>query len=317
MKRRQVTTVTPNPAIDKTYWLEGLQPGRQNRVSRVRVDPGGKGINIARILKGYGLEVAALGFFGGIMGRELLNMLEKEGVQTAPVFVDEDTRTNTKIMDPTSGAETEINEPGPYVGEREQSLIEQHLADYALQSGYTVFSGSLPQGCPSEFYRRLIATAHQHGCKTILDTSGPALKEGIKAAPYLIKPNHHELSELIGREITTPATAVEAAAHLAAAYRIAVVVVSLGPLGAVMTSSEGAFHAIPPKVKPENTIGAGDSLVAGIIYGMVTDQPLAECLRLGVASGTLAVTNQGTSVAKPQIEEVLALEKQVELKRLD
>ena len=200
LKRRQVTTVTPNPAIDKTYWLEGLQPGRQNRVSRVRKS-GRKRDQYCPYPQGYGLEVAALGFFGGIMGRELLNMLEKEGVQTAPVFVDEDTRTNTKIMDPTSGAETEINEPGPYVGEREQSLIEQHLADYALQSGYTVFSGSLPQGCPSEFYRRLIATAHQHGCKTILDTSGPALKEGIKAAPYLIKPNHHELSELIGREL--------------------------------------------------------------------------------------------------------------------
>ena len=159
-------------------------------------------------------------------------------------------------------------------------------------------------------------TAHQHGCKTILDTSGPALKEGIKAAPYLIKPNHHELSELIGREITTPATAVKPrpfGCGISYCRRRRL----FGAAGCCDDKFRGAFHAIPPKVKPENTIGAGDSLVAGIIYGMVTDQPLAECLRLGASLRTLAVTNQGTSVAKPQIEEVLALEKQVELKRLD
>ncbi|MBA2133888.1 1-phosphofructokinase [Capillibacterium thermochitinicola] len=317
MKKRQVTTITPNPAIDKTYWLEGLQPGRQNRVSRVRVDPGGKGLNIARLLKGYDLEVAAIGFFGGIIGRELIHMLRTEGVEITPVFVDGNTRTNTKIMDPTSGEETEINEPGPYVGAGEQKQLLQLLSDYAVQSGYTVFSGSLPQGCPADYYRDLIATAQTFGCKTLLDTSGAALREGIKAAPDLIKPNQQELSELLGREITTPAMAAEAAMELRRAYGIAVVVVSLGALGAVMASEEGTYHAIPPKVKPENTIGAGDSLMAGFIYGMVSDRPLAECLRLGVASGTLAVTDQATSVAKPQFEAVLAMEKRVELKRLD
>lgn len=317
MQKRLVTTITPNPAIDKTYWLEGLQPGRQNRVSRVRVDPGGKGLNIARLLKGYGLEVAALGFFGGIMGRELIHMLEKEGVAITPVFVAENTRTNTKIMDLTNGEETEINEPGPHVDTEEQKQLEQYLSAYAGQSGYTVFSGSLPRGCPDDYYRGLIATAHQHGCKTLLDTSGLALREGVKAAPYLIKPNQHELAELLGREIATPAAAAEAAAQLGQASGIAVVVVSLGALGAVMASKEGTFHAVPPKVKPENTVGAGDSLVAGFIYGMVAEQALAECLRLGVAAGTLAVVDQATSVAKPRLEAVLAMAEKVELKQLD
>lgn len=316
MEKRQVTTVTPNPAIDKTYWLAGLQPGRPNRVSRVRVDPGGKGLNIARILKGYGLAVAALGFFGGIIGRELINMLLEEGVAIDPLFVDENTRTNTKIIDPTTGEETEINEPGPYIGAREQNQLFQCLADYAAKSGYLVFSGSLPQGCPPDFYQRLITTAKDYGCKTILDTSGEPLRAGILAAPYLIKPNQHELSELLGREIATVDAAAVAAADLRKAYGIEVVVVSLGGLGAVMASDEGAFHASPPPVKPVNTVGAGDSLVAGFVYGLVSGYTLAECLRLGVASGTLAVTDQATSVAKPRVEATMAMGERVELKRL-
>lgn len=316
MTNRQVTTITPNPAIDKTYWIEGFRQNRQNRVSRVRVDPGGKGLNIARILKGFGLETSALGFFGGVMGRELIDMLTQEGVKIAPIYVAGNTRTNTKIMDPLSGEETEINEPGPVIAEKEQDQLRQHVQDYAAGSKYMVFSGSLPPDCVDEFYAGLIAAAKKHHCRTILDTSKAALREGIKAAPYLIKPNHLELSELLGREINDPTAAATAAVELSRNYGIEVVVVSLGGLGAVLTGKEGAFHAIPPRVKPQNTIGAGDSLVAGIVYGLVSAYPLVECLRLGVALGTLAVTDQATSVSKPQVKAMMEFSKAVEIRRL-
>jgi 1-phosphofructokinase family hexose kinase len=316
LNNRQVTTVTPNPAIDKTYWINEFRANKQNRVSRGRIDPGGKGLNIARILKGFGLEGTALGFFGGMIGRELINLLTEEGVNIAPVFTNANTRTNTKIIDPASGKETEINEPGPFIGEREKDQLRQYVQDYAAKSAYLVFSGSLPPGCEPDFYAGLINTAKKFNCKTILDTSEVALQEGIKAAPYLIKPNHHELSELIGSKIENPAAAAAAATKVRNAYGVEEVVVSLGDLGAVMAIESGAFHAVPPKVKSENTIGAGDSLVAGLIYGMVLGYSPVECLRLGVAAGTLAVTEQGTSVSRPQVEAVMNFVKTVEINRL-
>lgn len=316
MNSRKVTTLTPNPAIDKTYWINGFRANKQNRVSRVRIDPGGKGLNIARILKGFGLEVTALGFFGGMVGRELINLLTEEGVSIAPVFINANTRTNTKIIDPVSGKETEINEPGPLIGEREKDQLRQYVQDYAAKSAYLVFSGSLPPGCEPDFYQGLINTAKKFNCKTLLDTSDVALREGIKAAPHLIKPNHHELSELIGSKIESPAAAAAAATKVRNDYGVEEVVVSLGGLGAVMATDNGVFHAIPPKVKPENTIGAGDSLVAGLIYGMVLGYSPVECLRLGVAAGTLAVTDQGTSVSRPQVEAVMNFVKTVEINRL-
>lgn len=316
MNNRQVTTVTPNPAIDKTYWINEFRANKQNRVSRGRIDPGGKGLNIARILKGFGLEGTALGFFGGMIGRELINLLTEEGVNIAPVFTNANTRTNTKIIDPASGKETEINEPGPFIGKREKDQLRQYVQDYAAKSAYLVFSGSLPPGCEPDFYAGLINTAKKFNCKTILDTSEVALQEGIKAAPYLIKPNHHELSELIGSKIENPAAAAAAATKVRNAYGVEEVVVSLGDLGAVMAIESGAFHAVPPKVKSENTIGAGDSLVAGLIYGMVLGYSPVECLRLGVAAGTLAVTEQGTSVSRPQVEAVMNFVKTVEINRL-
>ncbi len=316
MNSRQVTTITPNPAIDKTYWIDGFRANKQNRVSRVRIDPGGKGLNIARILKGFGLEGTALGFFGGMIGRELINLLTEEGINIVPVFTDANTRTNTKIMDPVSGEETEINEPGPLIGETEKKQLRQYVQEYAAKSAYMVFSGSLPPGCEPDFYQGLITTARKFNCKTILDTSEVALREGIKAAPYLIKPNHHELSELMGRKIESPAAAAAAATRVRNAYGVEEVVVSLGGLGAVLAASGGTFHAISPKVKPENTIGAGDSLVAGLIYGMASGHPPVECLRLGVAAGTLAVIDQGTSVSKPQVEAMMDFVKTVEINRL-
>lgn len=316
MDDRLVTTITPNPAIDKTYWIDGFRPNRQNILTRLRTDPGGKGLNIARILQGFGLKVSASGFFGGVTGKELLGMLAQDGVKIDPVLINGDTRTNTKIIDPESGAETEINEPGPYISEAEQDRLRQYVREYAAKSEYMVFGGSLPRGCAAHFYVDLIQTAQEYDCKTILDASKAPLQEGIQAAPYLIKPNQHELSEVLGREIGAASSAAEAGVLLRKTYGIEVVVVSLGELGAVLAGEDGVFHAVPPKVRPQNTIGAGDSLVAGLIYGLVSGYRLVDCLRLGVACGTLAVTDQATSISKPLVKAMTEFSKGIEIKPL-
>lgn len=316
MRKWQVTTVTPNPALDRTYWLEEFQPGRQYRAGRGKVDPGGKGINIARVLQGYGLEVAALGFFAGLSGQELLRLLAAEEIKTQPVLVEGETRTNTKIIDPAGQTLTEINEPGPSVGEGEIDQFQWYVADYAANSRYMIFAGSLPRNCPPDFYGRLIRTAKQSGCRTLLDTSGAALAEGSKAVPYLIKPNQQELAGLCGREIGTAPAAVAAAAEVRKAYGVEAVVVSLGAQGAVLVEQKGAYLAVPPEVKVKNPVGAGDSLVAGLVYGLLAGYSLPESLRLGVADGTMAVLDEATSMAKPRVETALAFWKEVELKRL-
>ena len=316
MNNRFVTTVTPNPAIDKTYWIPGFTNGKNNRVNRLRIDPGGKAINIARILGGFGVEVQALGFFGGISGRELIKMLEDDNLTIDPIFVSGETRTNIKIIDPQFNNETEINEPGPFITEEEKIIMGQKIDHYAQQSKFLVFAGSLPEGCPPEYYGELILLAKKYGCKTVLDTSEAALREGLRFSPFMIKPNQYELSELWGREISTEETAAAAAEDFRKTYKIEVVVVSLGERGAVLACDEGTFHARPPVVKPQNTVGAGDSLVAGIVYGLILGYSLSKSLCFGVASGTLAVTELGTSVLRPNAKKVSTFMKSIVIKRL-
>lgn len=317
MDSRLVTTITPNPAIDKTYWIPGFTKGINNRVNRLRIDPGGKAINIARILGGFGIRVKALGFFGGNSGKELLKMLESDNLIIEPIFVQGETRTNIKIIDWKLENETEINEPGPFVTEKEKIFMRQKIDHYAQKSEFLVFAGSLPEGCQAEYYGELILLAKKYGCRSILDTSEAALKESLRFSPYMIKPNHHELSEIWGREISTEATAAIVAEEFRQAYKIEVIVVSLGGKGAVLACKEGTFHAIPPEIKPKNTVGAGDSLVAGIIYGLISGYPLIESLRFGVASGTLAVTELGTSVLSPDVKKVSNFMKSIVIRRLD
>lgn len=317
MLKKMITTVTPNPALDKTLWINNLGRGECNRVIASRQDPGGKGINIARILKGLNQDVLALGFFGGTIGRGLNESLQNQDISIDPVWINGETRTNIKIIEANQAIVTEINEPGPPVALAQQDELAIKVRIAAQNSSFIVFAGSLPEGCEVDYYVKLITETQNQGCKAVLDTSGPALKASLGASPYLIKPNHLELAELYQTEIGTVQEAVKAAQDLRQIHDIAFVVVSLGSQGAVCISDAGAYYAKPPQVKTANTVGAGDSMVAGLVYGLSCGHSAAEALRFGAAAATLAVMDAATSVSKPEAEMIIAMTKSIQIIRLD
>lgn len=316
-ERTMITTITPNPAVDKTLWIKDLARGQCNRVTALRQDPGGKGINIARILKGLNQTVLALGFFGGNVGRGLIDTLKSQAIAVEPVWVNGETRTNIKIIENTQTIITEINEPGPPVSATEQDELVAKVSDVSRKSSYAIFAGSLPEGCDPDYYVKLITAARKEGCKAVLDTSGAALKAGLKASPYMIKPNHLELAEIYQTEINTAQEAVKVAQNLRRVNAIELVVVSMGSQGAVLISDAGAYHAKPPKIKTANTVGAGDSMVAGLVYSLSSGHSVSEALRFGAAAGALAVMDAATSVSHPEAEKFLKITEAIRIIRLD
>ena len=276
-----IYTCTITPSLDYTTYLPDFTAGKLNRTGEVYYYPGGKGINVSRVLKRLGAENKALGFTGGFTGHYIEEFLKTEGVSTDFIEIDEITRINVKIK---SAQETELNGPGPQL---DASQLEQ-LASKAQQmqrGDWLVLAGSLPASIPEVYFTELAETCRKLGVKFVLDTSGPALPKLIHHAPFLIKPNQEELGELFGTEITSMAEAAFYAKKLVAAG-VQNVVVSMGGKGALLATSELLLQAKAPKGKAVNTVGAGDSLVSGFIASYVQHGDAEQAFRYGVASGS-------------------------------
>lgn len=309
-----ICTVTLNPAYDKTVEVQDLIPHEVNTILDVRFDPGGKGINVSRVLREMEHPTMALGIIGGDTGLFIRNHLESRDIPTGFVEIDQPTRTNLTVIDIDDPPATELNEPGPVVDERIILDVEKSILDSLYQSKFFVFAGSLPRGCPADTYCRLIDLVRRRGAIAILDTRDQALMEGVKAKPYMIKPNQSEASTLLGRKIET----LEDTAHACRDFikqGIKIAIISLGKEGAVMSCEEGTFKASPPKVKVESAVGAGDSLVAGVCMGLEKKMPIEDCLRLGVAAGTATATTPGTALCKKEVVD--AVFNRVEITSLD
>jgi len=299
-----ICTVTLNPAYDKTVTVKDLITHEVNVILDVRFDPGGKGINVSRVVKELGSQTKALGIIGGDTGLFLKNFLEGRGIVTDFVHVDQPTRTNLTIIDIDNPPDTKLNEPGPVIEESVLLKVEKTILDALNESKFFVFAGSLPVGCPDNTYCRMIDLVRQRGAIAIVDTRDGALRESIKSLPYMIKPNACEASALLGREVITPEEACVAAKEF---YKmgIKIAVISLGGDGAVMACDDGVFLGTPPKVKVESTVGSGDSLVAGICTGIESGLPLPDAFRLGLAAGTATATTPGTSLCKKDTVELI------------
>lgn len=291
-----IVTVTPNPAIDKTIWVEDCRLGRVNRVLRYRLDAGGKGVNISRLLARLGWATAALGFIAGNTGQYLDNLLRGMGIATDFVSVAGETRTNLKIIDPTTGRTTEINDPGPEVLPGEIELLRRKVAEAVSRGPLVVFSGSLPGGCPADLYAEMIAVTKASGGKAVLDAAGEALRLGAQAGPFLVKPNRQELEDLFGTRFRTQRE-VAAATRELLGLGAEVAVVSLGEQGALAASGRSLWRLIPPKVQVLNTVGAGDALVAVLVASLSGGKSLPEALRYAVAAGSAAVSEPGTGLS--------------------
>ncbi|MFG2294069.1 1-phosphofructokinase family hexose kinase [Streptomyces sp. NPDC048603] len=278
-----ILTVTLNTALDLTYRVPRLTPHSSHRVSEVRERPGGKGVNVARVLAALGHEVTVTGFAGGPAGEALRGALDG-GVRDELVGCAGNTRRTVAVVDAASGDTTQFNEPGPLISPAEWSGFLTRYDELLRGAAAVALCGSLPPGVPVGAYAALVRQARAAGVPVLLDTSGEALRRGVAARPDLIKPNTAELAELTGARDPLPAA-------LAARRRGAhAVVASLGPGGLLAATPEGIWQAAPPRALAGNPTGAGDSAVAGLLSGLAERLDWPERLARAVALSAATVT---------------------------
>ena len=291
-----IYTVTLNPALDKTVVIPHFRADTVNRVTNVRMDPGGKGINVSKVLAELGEPSVAFGFAGGAAGQTLRRMLAERGLESELYEADGETRTNLKIIDPASHTNTDINEPGPQVSATALEELLRRLLARIAPGDLVVLSGSLPSGAPADTYRRWTERCRQAGARVFLDADGEALARGLQAGPYLIKPNRDELSRLVGRPLSSCADIAEAAQGLFA-YGVRKIVVSLGGEGALYLTQGKMWQAQAVPVPVGSTVGAGDSMLAALALAAQRQMDLDQSIRLSMATGAANVMTSGTQPA--------------------
>ncbi len=297
-----ILTVTLNPSLDEWVYLPVLQLGDLNRAIRFVRYPGGKGINVARVVQELQERTLAVALAGGSDGKILSHLLTTQyQIPHRFVTVAGSTRNNYQIQTASPRAVTQINCPGPVTSRTSLHKLTRLLMRLGRRASCVVLSGSLPSGAPATMYRRMLTRLRLLRVPTVLDTSGPALRDGLLARPWLIKPNRQEAEELLGRRLRGVAQVASAATQLVKRGP-SVVIVSLGPEGAVLASGEQGqvLWAKPPRVPVDSPVGAGDSLIAGFVVGYQVTHLLHEALRLGVACGAACAMTPGTELCHRQ-----------------
>ncbi len=277
-----ILTVTLNPAIDKLYCVQQDVSGTVMRVETVSNTPGGKGINVAKVASLLGETACATGLVGGFNGQFIRARLHEQGVREAFCEVKGETRCCVNVRDRSTGQHTEYLEPGQPVIAAELAAFERAFKELLSQSSIVCISGSAPAGTPAGMYGKLITACRTAGVPVIVDTSGAWLVESVNARPTLIKPNTDEIAQVLGHSVHGFAAVIEAAKRLHA-DGIAYVAVSLGAQGSVLCCDAGVFRAAPPDITPVNTVGCGDSMVAGFAAALLRGYPAAETLRYATA----------------------------------
>lgn len=295
----RVCTVTLNPTLDITYVVDRVVNSGALRALSVEETPGGKGINVSRALKAMGMDSIVMSVIGGFTGDEVLHRLRLEGLVPQIVRIKNETRTNVVIFGEEDGQELTIRSAGPPVEETETEQICPLIARAAEDTEIFVLSGSVPPGVNVDVYRELVGEGKARGAKVILDSSGEPFRLGVEAAPFMIKPNIHELEELAGEELKEEERLVGYCRELVGGG-VQNVVVSMGRNGGLMVRGEGAWRGTVPDID-EDTVGAGDSLVAGLVKGLVEYRSVEEMFHMGLACGVSAVMNVGPGLCIPEL----------------
>ena len=312
MKQIPAVTVTLNPAIDQTLSVPGFAAGRVNRVAESRTHAGGKGVNVACCLADLGVEVAATGFLGAENADIFEASFAHRGIADLFVRIPGRTRVGIKIVDDRTRQTTDINFPGLAPEAEDLAELFERISLLAEPESWFVLSGSIPAGTPDVIYARMIERLQDRGGQVVLDTSGEPLREALASVPAVVKPNVEELGELLGRTLATTAE-VRAAGESLQARGVRLVVVSMGGDGAVFIDREQALLARPPKVEVRSTVGAGDAMVGGIVYGLIHGLPLADLARVATASGAYAVTRIGPGIEDREAHRKLIDQVEIEL----
>ena len=308
-----IATVTLNPSLDKTVTVEELVVDEANRWTSLRRDPGGKGINVSRVVHELGGETIAYGFIGGIDGETLKHLLQQQGVPFDFTPIMGEIRSNFIITDSKTHRQTRIDAPGPHILRYELSKLVQKVTHTKPKPDFLVFAGSVPPGIPADIYRQLIEKAKKSGIKTVLDSDNRWLKEGIIAKPNVIKPNVHEAEELLETNLRDEAAIVEAVKTLVN-QGIEVAAISRGKDGLIIANGEKILKVTAPQVEIRSTVGAGDSTIAGLVLKLSQGHGIEEACRWAVAAGTAATLTAGTELCRR--EDVEKLLPQVKVKRL-
>lgn len=301
---QKIVTLTLNPAIDKSTTVKAIVPDRKLRCSEPVFEPGGGGVNVSRAIKKLGGDSTAIYLAGGYSGKHLQHLLNLEGIESCVVDFEGQTRENLIVVDESSNSQYRFGMPGPALNNNEW---QKSLDILQGSSGvdYIVASGSLPKGVPEDFFGRLASIAKKVNAKLIVDTSGEPLRHAMNEGVFMIKPNLGELSNLQGIEELQEEDVLKAARAVIQKGGTEVMVISMGGSGAMLVTKDEAIEAPSPTVRKRSTVGAGDSMVAGMVLALSRGYSWMEVLQYGIAAGTATTMNPGTALCKKEDVERL------------
>ena len=302
---KTIVTMTLNPAIDKSASVDQVVAERKLYCKPPRFEPGGGGVNVSRAIKKLGGESLIFHSAGGLTGVRLKELLDQESLNYRPFPIEGMIRESLVILEESTGRQYRFGMPGPALQKAEWEPFLQELAAMEPSPDFVVASGSLPPDVPPDFYARVARIGRKMGAKVIIDVSGEALEAALQEGVFLIKPNVREFRELVGKEIKEESQIKAEAQKMVKSGRCEVLVISLGAAGALAVAEEFAEHIIPPTVPIVSKVGAGDSMVAGIVLSLARGNPLRESLLFGVAAGSAAVMTPGTELCRREDAERL------------
>ncbi|GAA4310550.1 1-phosphofructokinase family hexose kinase [Nibribacter koreensis] len=303
----KIITITVNPALDKSTRLDKVVPEKKLRCEQPTYEPGGGGINVSRAIKKLGGESCAWYLSGGGSGELLGTLLKEEGVAFRAFPCAHWTRENLMVYETATGQQFRFGMPGPPIADAEWQQLLQALEDLEETPEFVVASGSLSPGVPDDFYAQIAQIAVKKGFKLVVDTSGEALLQSAGQGIYLLKPNLNELAALAGKEKINAREQEELAKQVIEEGKSEILVVSLGPRGAMLATKDGFEYIVPPTVKTESAVGAGDSMVGGMVLKLTQGWPWSDVVKYGVATGTATSMTPGSELCRMEdVEEIYA-----------
>ena len=295
----EIITLTPNPAIDISTSVDRIVPMRKLRCAPQRRDPGGGGVNVARVVKRFGGDVEAILPVGGFTGQLLRRLINDEEIPHRVIEVEAETREDFSVSELSTAQQYRFVLPGLPLCEAEWRECLKALAGTEPRPKFVVGSGSLPPGVPNDFYAQAAAIARKLGAKFIIDTSGAPLAIAMEHGVYMIKPNLREMRDLVGVELLNQNDWIIAARAYINAGKVEVVALSLGHLGALLVTRDQALRSQALPIKPVSAVGAGDSFLGAMIFSLAKGKSLTDAFRLGMAAGSSALVNEGTDLCRP------------------
>lgn len=299
-----IVTLTFNPCIDKNTTVNGIVPEKKLRCAKASYGPGGGGINVSRALKNLGQSSTAIFPSGGYSGKFLLDLVTRENIPFRTIETATHTRENFIVLDTASNLQYRFGMPGNNIEEGEWKSLLTELEN--VEADYIVASGSLLPGMPADIVAQVAAIAKNKGARLVLDTSGEALKKALDVGVYLLKPNLGELGSLVGQDFLEPDKVDSLAREIISRGQCEIIVISMGGEGAKLITLTESYHVASPDVEEVSTLGAGDSMVAGMVLALSQNKPLNEVLQLGIACGTAATLTHGSELCrKVDVENLL------------